>query len=479
MIAGFFSDYTRIVGTRTYGLVMESGQAVTSVKRGLALLAEGIEELLAATAAPMQTPELLAVLRGVEVARRKVSAVDHQVLTQCAEQGVAVQLGHRKLDVCLHQLLRISRRDARARIRAAVVCGPRRSFTGEPLAPIQPCTAAAAHDGLIGVEHTKIIGQILGKIPATIPAETVAQVEESLAGYASTLSPEALTMVGYRMLAYLNPDGNLTDTADRARRRSLSLGRQGVDLMSGISGTLTPSCRTKLDALFAKLAAPGAGTDHEHDPHPEVGDPRSQVQRNHDALEALCDRVLGDPGLGTHRGVPVTAIITVRLQDLEICAGQATTASGGVLPIRDALAMAERCHPILVVFDHNGRPLHLGRRRRLASADQRLALIAADGGCTSPGCIIPADQCQIHHVRPHAHGGRTDMDNLTLVCDSDHTGVHPGRLGWTTTIGGDPRYPGRCAWTPPAHLRQRPRINHYHHPDELLHGDRGNTDEPP
>lgn len=62
--------------------------------------------------------------------------------------------------------------------------------------------------------------------------------------------------VGHRLLAHLNPDGNLTDAADRARRRGLNLGRQGVNLMSGISGTLTPSCRAKLDALFAKLAAP-------------------------------------------------------------------------------------------------------------------------------------------------------------------------------------------------------------------------------
>jgi hypothetical protein len=172
----------------------------------------------------------------------------------------------------------------------------------------------------------------------------------------------------------------------------------------------------------------------------------------------------------------LSALISLVALVLDFSAGKTSEGLKDLVTVVIALAGASL---IRFATRHNGRPLHLGRRRRLASADQRLALIAADGGCTSPGCIIPADQCQIHHVRPHAHGGRTDMDNLTLVCDSDHTGVHPGRLGWTTTIGGDPRYPGRCAWTPPAHLRQRPRINHYHHPDELLHGDRGNTDEPP
>ncbi len=448
----------------------------------MALLAEGMEELLAATAAPMTTSELLEVLRGVEIARRKVAAVDHQVLTQCAEQGLAVQLGQHKLHVLLHQVLRVSEKDAQARIRAAGVCGPRRALTGEELAPIQPATAAAAHDGLIGVEHTRIIGQILAKIPAAVPADRVAQAEEALAGYAATMTPESLVAVGHRVLAHLNPDGTLTDTADRARRRSLLLGRQGVDLMSGMTGLLTPACRAKLDALFAKLAAPapGAGTENADDPHPEVSDPRSQAQRNHDALEALCDTVLGHPDLGTHRGMPVTAIITMHLADLERCTGQATTASGGILPVPDALAMAERCHPILVLFDHNGRPLHLGRSRRLANADQRLALIAAEGGCTKPGCAVPADRCQVHHAnRGWADGGHTNIDELTMACDSDHAGITDTPLGWRTAVGGDPNYPGRCAWTPPAHLQRPPQVNHSHHPDELIAGDRSESDEPP
>jgi hypothetical protein len=132
-----------------------------------------------------------------------------------------------------------------------------------------------------------------------------------------------------------------------------------------------------------------------------------------------------------------------------------------------------------VLFDHHGRPLHLGQKRRLANADQRLALIAAEGGCTSPGCTVPADRCQTHHAdEDWAHGGTTDINNLTLACDSDHAGVHPGPLGWTTKIGGDPRFPGRCAWTAPAHLKQTRRVNHVHHPDELLHGDNGDYEPP-
>lgn len=332
-------------------------------------------------------------------------------------------------------------------------------------------------------QSTRIITKFLGRIPTALGPGVVAQAEEALAGYAMTMAPEQLEAVGHRILAHLNSDGNLTDDADRQRRRGLGMGREGVDLMSELTATLTPACRAKLDAVFAKLACPGAATG------PEAGGPadaetvrsepgaaavaadtRSQHQRNHDALEALCDLVLGGPRLGSHRGMPVTAIVTMTLIDLERGIGQATTASGGTLPIRDALRMAEHAHPVLVLFDHDGRPLHLGRERRLASADQRLALIAAERGCSKPGCMAPADQCQVHHTEEWERGGRKDIDKLTLGCTGDHAQVNPGPNGWATAIGADPDYPGACAWAAPAHVdpQQIPRTNHTHHVEELL-----------
>ncbi len=189
-------------------------------------------------------------------------------------------------------------------------------------------------------QSTRIITKFLGRIPTALGPGVVAQAEEALAGYAMTMAPEQLEAVGHRILAHLNSDGNLTDDADRQRRRGLGMGREGVDLMSELTATLTPACRAKLDAVFAKLACPGAATG------PEAGGPadaetvrsepgaaavaadtRSQHQRNHDALEALCDLVLGGPRLGSHRGMPVTAIVTMTLIDLERGIGQATTAS--------------------------------------------------------------------------------------------------------------------------------------------------------
>ncbi len=102
--------------------------------------------------------------------------------------------------------------------------------------------------------------------------------------------------------------------------------------------------------------------------------------------------------------------------DLQSGTGYAHTVSGSVMSIPDVLRMAEGTYPLLMLFDGKGLPLHWGRGRyRLASAWQRLACIAADRGCTRPGCEAPATMCAVHHMVPWLLGGRTDIDNLTLV----------------------------------------------------------------
>ena len=93
----------------------------------------------------------------------------------------------------------------------------------------------------------------------------------------------------------LNPDGNFTDV-DRARRRGITVGPQGADGMSRISGYLDPELRAGLDAVLSKWAAPGVcnpADEHpvvEEEPGQEAVDRdcRSAAQRNHDAVNAGC-----------------------------------------------------------------------------------------------------------------------------------------------------------------------------------------------
>ncbi|WP_223263649.1 HNH endonuclease signature motif containing protein [Rhodococcus sp. MTM3W5.2] len=97
--------------------------------------------------------------------------------------------------------------------------------------------------------------------------------------------------------------------------------------------------------------------------------------------------------------------------------------------------------------------------------------IAADGGCTRPGCDAPATMTAVHHIHDWSKSGTTDIGVLTLGCDGCHALIHDGPGGWqTTTAPKGAENPGRTQWIPPPHIdpEQKPRINHRHHPKELL-----------
>jgi hypothetical protein len=76
------------------------------------------------------------------------------------------------------------------------------------------------------------------------------------------------------------------------------------------------------------------------------------------------------------------------LQELEAGCGQAVTATGSLLPMPTVIKLASHWYHYLTIFDKDiGGALHLGRTRRIASADQRM-LLAKDRGCTRPGCTV-------------------------------------------------------------------------------------------
>jgi Domain of unknown function (DUF222) len=79
---------------------------------------------------------------------------------------------------------------------------------------------------------------------------------------------------------------------------------------------------------------------------------------------------------GSHRGLPVTIIVTARLQDLQAKTGAAITGGGSVLPISDVILPARHAHHYLTIFDDAARPLWLGQTKRLASPEQRIELHA-------------------------------------------------------------------------------------------------------
>ncbi|MGH8891023.1 MAG: HNH endonuclease [Acidothermaceae bacterium] len=101
--------------------------------------------------------------------------------------------------------------------------------------------------------------------------------------------------------------------------------------------------------------------------------------------------------------------------------------NGPGLPWRvvERLLCAGRIRPM--VFDGESA-LDVGRTQRLVTERQYRALIVRHHGhCAVPGCSN-VKGLDGHHVIPWSQGGRTDLDNLILLCEPHHLGVHNDEL---------------------------------------------------
>jgi hypothetical protein len=87
-----------------------------------------------------------------------------------------------------------------------------------------------------------------------------------LARIATGLGPTQFRAAADRLALLLNQDGDLPDDAERALRRYLTIDMQGIDGMSRIHGLLDPEARATIDAVLAKLAAPGMCNPEDENP---------------------------------------------------------------------------------------------------------------------------------------------------------------------------------------------------------------------
>ena len=433
-------------------------------------LKAGMKRAVDLTFDVLTTPERLNMLQNCEEIRRVLSAVEHPLMNQLAEQADATELGG-TLAPALANRLRISRAEASRRIHEAADLGQRRALNGEPLEPVLAATAAAQRNGDLGPGHVAVIRGFWHRLPDFVDLETRAKAEAQLARLGLQHRPDELARLADTLTDCLNPDGDFTDV-DRARRRSLTIGRQDLDGMSPITGYLTPEARATIDAVFAKLAAPGMCNPADIAPCVSgtpsqaaiQGDTRSSGQRNHDALLAATRALLASGDLGQHNGLPASIIVSTTLQELEAAAGKGLTAGGTLLPMSDVIRLGSHAHHYLAIFD-NGQALALYHTRRIASPAQRIVLYAKDRGCTFPGCTVPGYLCEVHHNNPYATTPVTDINHLSFACHSNHK---LAEQGWTTRKNAH----GDTEWIPPTHLDHgQPRTNTYHHPEKLLRDD--------
>ena len=175
------------------------------------------------------------------------------------------------------------------------------------------------------------------------------------------------------------------------------------------------------------------------------------------ALDRLAERIPAMPGEDGHRWVDArradalvalagsrvaeeadpdraTVVVHASLDALASDDGRCEIEGGPVIHAETARRYLCGARFQAVLEGPAGRVLEVGRMSRDPAAWMLRQLRYRDRGCTFPGCGTRRF-AEAHHIRWWRHGGRTDLDNLTLICSFHHRLVH--EHGWTIRPGAD------------------------------------------
>jgi hypothetical protein len=339
----------------------------------------------------------------------------------------------------------------------------RRLARAGALAVEHPSVAAAWAAGIITADHVDAIARNVGPLTP----EQLAAVVAELGCRWGQLSPAGVTrflVAAVRLLHPSRQDGPEQAESDAYAGRDLSFAVLGDTVL--LSGALP---RLEGEAVMAAVEALAERLRSTAD-HVPAG------ARRADALVELVNDAHACERLPSRGGLPVA--LTVTLEHTRSGDPIWTTSRGHVLTASEArwaccdptvtpvlVASATDCVPepngpggpgvgggaagriaalAAALFDSR-IPLAVGRTTRTATPAQRRALAARDKGCIIPGCTIPAESCQAHHIRDWAAGGASDLDNLALLCWTHHRQVDLQM--WTIEpTEPDPGAPPGTAW---------------------------------
>ncbi len=268
-----------------------------------------------------------------------------------------------------------------------------------------PSTSEALANGEIPQGHAHLIARASGE----------GDIDEALLAKAASEQPfdEFAQTVRRHQQDRSDDDGQALLDRQRKRRtaRIFESPDNGMFILSGKFDQITGT------RIATALTAKERELWHHEDPDAR----RTPQQRMADALAAL----ICEPGNGKTQGTDLLVIADYDVVKQELV--NARLADGSPIPIGELRLLARDADILPSIFDAKTQNMWLGRQRRTASEAQRVALMARDQGCVC--CKANPLWCRAHHIIWWSKNGRTDLDNLLLVCDDCHKKIH--LHGWT------------------------------------------------
>jgi hypothetical protein len=316
--------------------------------------------------------------------------------------------------------------------------------------PFTPRTDAAQIAAVVAVAGTAWGAPLVDALATgAAPLHRVARVARTMSRLASSLEPDRQEVYA-RIAAGAATDRRLSDeqvgtvcrklVEDLLEEKEPGEAERAAHALRSVSSRIVGEGLTRFtidapDDLTVTLRGIFASRLSAPVPTDEGPDPRSAGQRRFDALETVINRGLSDPGAAPS-SARAAIILTLPFDAATgTPAGPGWTPTGEHLSRRQAGQLACSAEITPVWLSAQGEPLRLGRTARLASPGQWKALVVRDRHCTYPGCTVPPQWCDSHHLTSWSRGGSTDLDTLALLCQRHHTQVHQDDIV-ATIVGG-------------------------------------------
>jgi hypothetical protein len=197
--------------------------------------------------------------------------------------------------------------------------------------------------------------------------------------------------------------------------------------------------RAVVESFERRLAAERSARPIEPDP---AEDPAAALRA--DALVMACHTASGGDQGGSPQPSPVQMVVHVDAGVLtgETSNGRCHVENGPALST--AVARRLGCDAEIVTFtERDGLPIDAGRARQIVSPRKRRAVQSRDRICRFPGCAVPANRTQPHHIDHWFDLGPTETWNLVSLCTYHHNRHHDGEFDIRRTAEGDLRFETR------------------------------------
>ena len=273
--------------------------------------------------------------------------------------------------------------------------------------------------GRVNTEQAEVIARALDVLPVDIPAQVRADAERRLVELAAHHDACDLRVLGDRVLDVVAPavadahEAARLEAEERAAARKTML-TMTPDGQGSVHGRFTVPelhagmLRKQLLALVVHdkpaLASTPATTGDQGEGEGERPEPvkAATAVELGAALCELLERLDGSqiPEMSTG----ATVVVTMTLETLAGGLAAAPLDTGDRIAAHTARRLACEAGIIPVVLSGTREVLDVGRRKRLFTRAQRIALATRDRGCTALGCRTAAWFCHAHHDHPWRHG---------------------------------------------------------------------------